>query len=102
MTILYRSPNVVIAAHEWHASVEMYHGRVARYCRFRPNSVPKRKWQDVSKWVGPKPTWREFEKAFGPFKRHMLQAARGRVMASSRILLAQRAMLLDCRCRTLT
>ena len=76
MTILYRTPNVVIDRFEWHAAVEMYHGRVARYFRFRPNGLPARKWSDVSKWPGRKPTWREFDKAFGPFKRHMLQAER--------------------------
>lgn len=76
MTILYRTPNLILADHEWHAAVEMHHGRIARYFRFRPNTSPKRKWQDVTAWPGHKPTWREFDRVFRPFKRHMLLAER--------------------------
>jgi hypothetical protein len=74
MTLLYRSPNVVIGAHEWYGAVEIHQGRITRAFRWRPNGGPRRKWQGMSKWVGHRPRWREFNTVFGPYKKHMTKA----------------------------
>lgn len=71
MTTLYRTPNIVIGAFEWHAAVRQKDGRISRNFYFRPNVLPRRAWVPMSSWKGRRPTWNEFERAFGKFKRHM-------------------------------
>lgn len=39
VTLLYRSPNVVIDRFEWHATVEMHNGRIRRKMLWRPLST---------------------------------------------------------------
>lgn len=71
MSLLYRSPNVVVAGAEWHCSVEQRAGRVRRYFRFRHLG---KMWQPLDEWEGHRPTSAEMHNAFGTFKRHMVRA----------------------------
>lgn len=82
MTLLYRSPNVVVAGAEWHASVELRAGIVRRYFRFRK---PGKMWQPLDEWEGHRPKSREMHNAFGTFKRHMLRAEQS-VVENRRVL----------------
>lgn len=57
MTVLYRSPTIIIDAHEWHVTVES-RGRSPRphvHYKFRPVSLRAFRWQPIAEWVGPKP-----------------------------------------------
>ena len=76
MTLLYRSPNVVIDRFEWHATVEVHFGRIRRKMLWRPLSTKPGMWQPIREWQGRKPLWKEFNRAFGPFKLHMTRAER--------------------------
>jgi hypothetical protein len=76
MTTLYRTPNIILASHEWHALVRLKAGRVARRFYFRPLSSKPHPWQPLHQWQGHKPKGREWAKAFAPFTRHMLLAER--------------------------
>lgn len=53
MTTLYRSPDVVIDAHQWHVVVRKIHGRVVTTYRWRTLSGGC--WHLISNWVGPRP-----------------------------------------------
>jgi hypothetical protein len=59
LTVLYRSPTIIIDSHEWHVSVEL-RGRGAKpaphvHYKFRPVSLRAYRWQPIAEWVGPKP-----------------------------------------------
>lgn len=78
MTTLYRTPNLVLGPHEWHAVVKIKDGRIRRMFYFRPNASsgePKDMWLPLTQWKGHKPKSREF-RVFAPYKRHMLLAER--------------------------
>jgi len=54
MTLLYRSPNVLIDKHEWHVTVMQRGSRPTVIYRFRP--IGQRvKWRHITEWVGPVP-----------------------------------------------
>lgn len=74
MTTLYRTPNIVIDQHEWHASVETKGGRVYRRFKFRPLSVRPVMWSPIDTWPGRKP--KGLHRSFRAFKAHMVQAER--------------------------
>jgi hypothetical protein len=76
VTTLYRTPNVIIDAHEWHASVETKNGRVYRRFKFRPLShyIRREMWLPITSWTGRKP--KGIGKRFAAFKAHMVQAER--------------------------
>jgi hypothetical protein len=76
MTTLYRSPNVILADHEWHVHVWHRKGHVTTCYYFRPLSTRPMAWQPQSEWTGHKPKWREWNRSFGKFKMHATQAAR--------------------------
>lgn len=86
MSLLYRTPNVVMAGAEWHASVELRAGTVRRYFRFRR---PGKMWQPMDEWEGHRPKSAEMHNAFGIFKRHMLRAEQS--VAENAVLLRGRA-----------
>lgn len=72
MTTLYRSPNVVIEAHEWHVIVKKKDSRVYRRFYFRPLTTRAVSWQPVALWVGPKP--KQLGKHLARFRRHADEA----------------------------
>jgi hypothetical protein len=76
MTILYRTPNIVINEFEWHATVEVRFRRVMRCFRFRPLShyVKAVMWFPIVEWKGHKPQADQFRKAFEPYRLHMQRA----------------------------
>lgn len=61
VTLLYRSPNVVIDKHEWHVTVNLNGTKRTTNYRFRPAGL-NAMWQHISKWSGrpPKEMWRFF------------------------------------------
>jgi hypothetical protein len=76
MSLLYRTPNVVIDRFEWQCSVELREkGRIRRYYRFRPLSVKPMSWQPISQWKGRLPTTAEF-RVFGRMNQHIIRAER--------------------------
>lgn len=75
MTTLYRSPNVLIEKHEWHAAVKVRDKRTYRRFYFRPAEGPRRMWLPITSWKGHRPTAAEFA-VFKQFERHMLMAER--------------------------
>lgn len=56
MTTLYRSPTVIIDAHEWHVVVLLgKSGRVSQHYRWRPVAIRASCWSNITSWKGPKP-----------------------------------------------
>ncbi|XUM19789.1 hypothetical protein ACRAVF_19170 [Bradyrhizobium oligotrophicum S58] len=55
MTILYRSPDVIIGEHEWHMIVRDINGRVYTMTHWRPLSAKPLAWQQITTWRGRKP-----------------------------------------------
>lgn len=77
MSLLYRTPNVIIDRFEWHCSVELREkGRVRRYYRFRPLSLTPMPWQPISQWKDRLPTRWEFQAVFGRMNQHIIRAER--------------------------
>ncbi len=74
MTLIYRSPNIIVEKFEWYAAVRRHNGHVGRYYYFRPLAVRPDNWQSIDRWKGYKPTGREFNEMFRPFRRHIEQA----------------------------
>lgn len=72
MSTLYRSPNVIIDAHEWHAHVRLNDGRITLTYRWRPLSQKPFRWLPMSAWVGPKP--KAFSRRMAGFRRHIAAA----------------------------
>jgi hypothetical protein len=73
VTALYRSPNVIIDAHEWHVLVKHTGKRVCTYYRWRPVSEKPLMWQPMVAWEGPKP--KNFQRYLKKFHPH-IRAAR--------------------------
>jgi hypothetical protein len=64
MTTYYRTPDVVVDAHEWHVVVwRKTNKKVTVSYRWRP-LIGARKWLPISTWQGAKPKalWRYFAK----------------------------------------
>lgn len=72
MTTLYRTPNLVIDAHEWHAAVLLNSGRVSLAYRWRPLSYKAYQWSSLGQWQGPKP--KDFCNRFWMFRGHIRKA----------------------------
>lgn len=72
MTTLYRSPNIVIDQHEWHAAVTLCRGRTSLAYRWRPLSLKEYRWSNLNTWVGPKP--KRFLNRFLIFRAHIRTA----------------------------
>lgn len=72
MTTLYRTPNVIVDRHEWHAVVRLKHGRVLLQYRWRPLSVRTYPWSCVTKWQGTKP--KQLGRQFQVFRCHIRRA----------------------------
>jgi hypothetical protein len=76
MTLLYRTPNIVIDEFEFHATVETCRGAQPRR-HFRWRMAGRREmWRRLSDFKGHPPKARVLGAKFAPFKRHMLQAER--------------------------
>ena len=54
MTLLYRSPNIVIDGHEWHVTVNQSSSKRIVTYRFRQIGANV-KWQPITKWIGRRP-----------------------------------------------
>lgn len=74
MTTLYRSPNVILDRHEWHAVVYLRRGRSVLTYQWRPLSARSERWQDVTRWQDPKP--KGMSAAFFRFRTHIREAMR--------------------------
>lgn len=72
MTTLYRTPNLIIDAHEWHAVVRLTGTRVSLCYRWRPLSVRECKWSSIAIWKGLLP--KGMCGVFWPFKTHIRMA----------------------------
>jgi len=73
MTTLYRTPNLVIDRHEWHAAVLLNCGRVSLVYRWRPLCLKRVAWSTMRQWRGPKP--KALCNRFWMFKSHIRKAA---------------------------
>jgi hypothetical protein len=70
MACLYRTPNIRVDQHEWHAAVECRDGRTARvYYRFRPFGERREMWRPIDRWEGRKP--KALNRFFRPFWKHI-------------------------------
>lgn len=69
MTTLYRSPSILLDAHEWHVIVRAKAGRVTKTFRWRPVAVAGDHWLPKSSWVGPMP--KGFGQKMQRFKLHI-------------------------------
>ena len=72
MTTLYRSPNVIIDRHEWHAVVYLRRERAILTYHWRPLTGKREGWRDVTTWQGPKP--KGMPAAFWRFRAHIREA----------------------------
>lgn len=91
-TLLYRSPNVVIDVHEWHAAVIVATGPYSRghailQYRWRPLSARPGMWRSLQKWQGPRP--KRMTHFFDKYRLHIRyaqqsEAARVAALASMR------------------
>lgn len=72
MTTLYRTPNLIIDAHEWHAVVRHKHGRTLLQYRWRPLSARPYAWSCMTTWQGPKP--KHLARQFQVFRCHIRRA----------------------------
>lgn len=50
MSLIYRSPTVLLGDFEWHLSVSNRCGRITRQFYFRPLSAIRFQWQPMPKW----------------------------------------------------
>lgn len=85
MTTFYRTPDIIVDAHEWHVIVWRFNGRVTREYRWRPVSLQTHEWLPVRDWKGPKPfeLWRYFAKYQPHIKEAMLCDERRREAAAA-------------------
>lgn len=77
MTTIYRTPNLIIDAHEWHAAVMLNGGRISLAYRWRPLSLRLYHWSNMAKWNGPRP--KNFCNRFWPYRLHIRAAMRSEV-----------------------
>jgi hypothetical protein len=82
-TTLYRSPNVVIDAHEWHVLVCKCRGRSLLQYRWRPLSLREFRWLPITSWVGPKP--KRIGNVLRIFKPHVERAMRSEAVRRERV-----------------
>jgi len=78
MTILYRSPTVILDAHEWHVAVEKQAGRVTAIYRWRPLSLKEVAWRPLSMWKGARP--KGLGNRFWRYRCHMREAIEAETM----------------------
>ena len=73
-TLLYRSPNVIADAHEWHIAVRLQrYGKVILGYYWRPLGTGTRGgWKPAAKWQGPKP--KRFSNLFARYRPHAVVA----------------------------
>lgn len=72
MTTLYRTPNLIIDRHEWHAAVVKHYGKTTLRYFWRPLSARAERWQPVTAWEGPKP--KRIGRTFWRFRLHIREA----------------------------
>lgn len=73
MIILYRSPSVIIDAHEWRLSVfESKSGHPSIHYCWRPLSARPGRWQPIVAWQGRKPNG--IKQSFWRFRAHVREA----------------------------
>lgn len=73
LTTFYRTPDIIVDAHEWHVIVWRKSGKATTVAyRWRPVAAKTHRWQSITSWKGPKPfgLWR----FFAPYKRHIEHA----------------------------
>lgn len=86
MTTFYRTPNIIVDAHEWHVIVwSINRSKPTIVYRWRPVSEKTRQWYTVDKWVGPRPfeLWRYFAKYRSHIKEALLCEDRRRQTAAA-------------------
>ncbi|XUM19791.1 hypothetical protein ACRAVF_19180 [Bradyrhizobium oligotrophicum S58] len=66
MSILYRSPNLIVDAHEWHVVVRKKDGHIFRRYMFRP--LTSTAWKPITNWQGPRP--KQLNNRLARFLRH--------------------------------
>lgn len=69
MTTLYRTPNIIIDQHEWHAIVRNRNGRSSLCYFWRPLSERQYHWSQMAHWKGRKP--KRFANHFQRYKLHI-------------------------------
>lgn len=70
MTTLYRTPNIIVDRHEWHAIVrDDTHGRITLQYFFRPLSLKQFRWLPITSWQGRKP--KRFANNFQTYRPHI-------------------------------
>lgn len=72
MTTLYRTPNVIMDAHEWHAAVQLRAGRTSLVYRWRPLTTRAVPWSSITQWQGRKP--KRMCNRFWPYRLHIRAA----------------------------
>lgn len=95
MTTLYRSPDIIIDAHEWHITVRNLGGRVYTTYFWRPVSIRRIAWSNVIAWQGPKP--KGLWKFFKPFRNHIrtaMESEQARTRAARRLPVVQTSAML--------
>ena len=82
MTLLYRSPNIVIDDHEWHITVRQA-TRTKRVVTYRFRKIgAKVNWQPITKWSGRPP--KGMSLLFGPYRKSV-QVALGEIQHARQI-----------------
>lgn len=76
MTTLYRSPNVILDAHEWHVAVTKTKGRTNTTHYWRPLAGKPTKWRPISAWQGARP--KGLGARFWRYRAHIREALEGR------------------------
>ncbi len=71
-TTLYRSPNVIIDAHEWHVLVCRTKRRVILQYRWRPLCSKPGMWRPITQWTGAKP--KRLSHYFDKYRLHIRDA----------------------------
>jgi hypothetical protein len=69
MTTLYRSPSLIIDAHEWHVAVYLKDGHTFTRFRWRPLSIRNYHWSNIKTWKGPRP--KDLGDKFWRFRLHV-------------------------------
>lgn len=77
MTTLYRTPNLIIDEHEWHAAVRLKAGRVSLAYYWRPLSVQAFRWSTKATWPHKMPV--RFSNRFWMYRLHIRTAMRSEV-----------------------
>lgn len=96
MTLLYRSPNIVIDGHEWHVTVDVsQRGKVSRNFRFRPCTHRRVRWAHITEWpLSQLPLG--LKEKFRPYFASMRTAERS-VTKRPRVYIRRKIPLAECR-----